>query len=275
MVFCSNCGTEITDNSNYCYNCGQDLTKYQEKSSAVDMGHSEVGLKDDQLKKVLHEPIAPYLSSTYNILNHLVEGLVLAAILYVISIHWGQLTLPIVLNIIYCVGLVFVIWYSNIIYQQYVVARASAFEIIIPIIIGIFQCVLALAVALPIYIFTLLVIPIKASLLFLIWNQNRKNKDPLAVKIWIEHYKALGSQFAQDMFYEFTKYGNSQQRLMVPIIIIIGILTIFNYFFPLDSAIKTYISFIILITFLILSTYFDLNHFFNHSEKLKKYGYKW
>jgi zinc-ribbon domain len=276
-MFCVNCGAEIPDNSSYCLNCGQDLGKYQEKSSAfdVDMEHSEVVLKDEYLEKVLHEPVAPYLSSTLNIINHLVEGLVLAAIFYVITIYWGQLTLPIVCNLIYCIGLVIVLWHSNITYQQYIVARVSIFETLIPIIIGIFQCVLVLAVVQPIYIFTLLVIPIKSMLVLLLWDQNRKNKDPIAFKIWKEHFKKLGSEFSKDMFDEFRKAGETGMRLTFFIIIIISILTLFNYFAPIDSAIKTYISFIILVIFLILNSYFDLNHFFNNSEKLKKYGYKW
>jgi hypothetical protein len=239
------------------------------------MKHSEVDLKDEQLEIVLHEPVAPYLSSTLNIINHLIHGLVLAAIFYVITIYWGQLTLPIVCNLIYCIGFVIVNWHSNMIYQQYIVARVSIFETILPIIAGIFLCVLALSVAQPIYIFTLLIIPIKITIVLMLWNQNRKNKDPIAFKIWKEHYKKLGSEFAQDMFDEFRKVGETGLRVTFFIIICISILTLFNYFVPIDSAIKTYISFIILVTFLILISYFDLNHAFNNSEKLKKYGYKW
>lgn len=274
-MFCVNCGAEITDNSNYCSNCGQDLNKYQEKTPIIEMKHSKNELMKNDLMKVLHEPVAPYFSNTINILNQLVEGLVLAAIFYVLAINWGQLTLPIVLNIIYCVGLVIVIWYNNVILQQYV-TWASPFETLFQIVWGIFQCVLVLAAAQPIYIFTLLIIPIKIMIVLLLWNLNHKNKDPQALKIWNEHYKAFGSQFAQDMFDEFKKFGNTQMRTTsYVIIIIIGLLTLFNYFAPIDSAIKTYISFIILLIFLIMSTYFNLNHFFNNSEKLKKYGYKW
>jgi len=33
-------------------------------------------LTDDQIRKVLHEPVAPYVVNVYNTLMHLVEGLV-------------------------------------------------------------------------------------------------------------------------------------------------------------------------------------------------------
>jgi len=48
---------------------------------------SEDELTDYQLRKVLHEPVAPHLTHVYTTLTHLVQGLVLAAIFYVISIQ--------------------------------------------------------------------------------------------------------------------------------------------------------------------------------------------
>ena len=67
------------------------------------MKSSEDELTDYQLKKVLHEPLAPYLASAYNTLTHLVQGLVLAAIFYV-SIQ-QQITPPIACNLLISFGL--------------------------------------------------------------------------------------------------------------------------------------------------------------------------
>lgn len=273
-MFCINCGAEITDNNNYCSNCGQNLSKYQ-KSSDIAMKHSEINLYEQQWKKVLHEPIAPYLTSSYNIQNNLVEGLVLAVTFMVTFQYWGQMNLPILLKIFYCIGFVIVMWHNSLLYQQYIVTRISFFEKIIPIMIGVFQCFLALSVAQPIYIFTLIIIPLKSLLVINLFVLYRKHKNPISFEIWKEHYRTLGSDFAQDMYDEYVKSLRSTVRQVFIVIILISILTLFNYFAPLDSAIKTYISFIILVIFLIMSTYFDLNYSFNNSEKLKKYGYKW
>jgi hypothetical protein len=75
------------------------------------MDSSEYELTDEQLRKVLHEPVGPYVLEAYNTELHLVEGLVLAALFYVITIQ-PHITLPIVCNLIICVGFVITFWYG-------------------------------------------------------------------------------------------------------------------------------------------------------------------
>ena len=94
-------------------------------------------LTERHYRKVLHEPLAPYVTQTYNTLMHLVQGLVLAAIFYVISIHWGQLTLLIVCNLIICVGGLISLWYSYNTNTQYFIMRATILTTTIPVAMGI------------------------------------------------------------------------------------------------------------------------------------------
>jgi len=231
--------------------------------------------KDDiQLAKVLHEPLAPYLASVYNNLTHLVQGLVLAALFYMISIQ-EQITLPIALNLIICFGFVVVIWHTFIVHNQYIVIRASIFDTLLPIVLSVCQCALALTVNQPIYIFTLLIFPIFITLELIILNAYVKNKDPLALEIFKERYKELGSQFTQDFYDELRKFEKiTTQRKVPALLIILGLLTVFNYSSSINSEMKTYISFIIIGIFLFLMGYLDLNKILNRSQ-LRDYGYKW
>jgi len=235
---------------------------------------SENELEDYELKNVLHKPLAPYVASMNGILIHLVQGLVLAALFYVISIqeHWTPLLLG---SLIISFGLVIGIWYNYITNNQYHVMRITIMDVIIPIVLAVFQCALALAINQPIYVFTLLVITINIMIEFIYLNSYIKNKDSLALGIFKEHYKKLEFQFAQNVYDEFIRFHIVSMKSVFLFIIILGILTLFDYYFPLNLEIKSYISFIIIGIFLIMGVYYDLNRFFNNSEKLKKYGYKW
>jgi hypothetical protein len=236
---------------------------------------SENELTKRHIKKVLHEPMAPYLASVYNILTHLVQGLVLAALFYVMSIQ-THITPLIVCNLIISFGFVVVIWHTFINHNQYIVMRISTIDTLLPIILAVCQCLLALAINQPIYIHTLLIFPIIIMLEIIALNAYIKNKDPIALEIFEEHFQDLGTQFAQDLYEEFRNFEEiTIKRNMITLLIILSILTIFNYFAPLNLTLKTYISTIVVGIIIIMIGYFDLNRFFNNSEKLKKYGYKW
>lgn len=229
---------------------------------------------DYKLKKVLHEPVAPNVSTAYFILINLVQGLVLAAILSTIRIP--EIWTPIVVgNLIISFGFVIGIWYNFITNTQYHVMRITIFDVIIPVVLFVCQYALALTINQPVYIFTLAVIPIYVMIEFIFLNGYLKNKDPLALETYKEHYEVLGLQFAQDIYDEYIKFHIVYLKQVFFAIIIVGILTIFNYLFPLNLEIKAYISITVVGIFIITGVYYDLNHFFNNSEKLKKYGYKW
>ena len=240
------------------------------------MKHSEDKLPKRHYRKVLHEPLAPYVVNTYNTLTHLVQGLVIAAIFYVLT-TLPPITPLIVCNLIICLTLLIFVWYIYLTTSQYFVIRASPFNTIIPVTLGFTQVALALNIDQPIYIFTFFLIPVFIIFLGQIVDNILKDSKPMAFEIWSEHFRELGTQFAQDMFDEYRRYQKVGLRNGILGIILIGLLTLFNYFFPLNLTIKGYISFIIIEPLFIIVGFYlsDMNRFFNNSEKLKKYGYEW
>jgi len=231
-------------------------------------------LTDYQLKKVLHEPLAPYVANVYNTLIHLVQGLALAALFYVISIQ-EQFTPVIIINLIICFGYIITIWHGNIINNQYNVMRPTIFDTLIPIVLAVFQSILALSVNQPFYIFNLILIIIIFTVDIQFLNSYRKSRKPLALEVFKEHFKRLDLQFAQDLYIEFRNFEKNVITKIIMFAIFFIILTIVLYFLPLNVEFKIYISSIAIAIFLILGSYNDLNHWFNNSDKLKKYGYEW
>jgi len=230
---------------------------------------------DYQLRKVMHEPVGPYVVSAYTTVMHLVQGLVLAALFYVITIQ-PQITPIIIFKVAISLGIVITIWHHVLTNTQYGSAiRASIYNTLFPIGWGLFQVILALTFNYPLYIFTLLIIPIFLITIIHLLDHVKKHENPQAFKTWKAHYKGFNPQFVQDLYDEFTSFEKDQMTKIIYFTIVLAVLVAFNYFFTLNLEIETYVSLTIIGIFIVLSNYFDLNHFFNHSEKLKKYGYRW
>ena len=232
-------------------------------------------LTGDQLRKLMHEPVGPYVIEAYTTVMHLVQGLVLAALFYVITIQ-PQITPIIVFKVAICVGIVITIWHSVLTNTQYgSTIRGSIYNTVLPIFWGVFQLILAFSFDFPLYIFLLLMIPIFVIAILHTWDHVIKNRRPQAFKIWKAHFKGFNPQFVQDLFDEFTRFEKDTVVKILYFTIALGVLTAFNYFITWNLEIQTYISLTIIGIFIIMATYSDLNRFFNNSEKLKKYGYKW
>lgn len=168
------------------------------------------------------------------------------------------------------------LWYSILTNTQYGSAiRASVLNTLFPVVIGAIQVALAYAISPPIYIFTLLLISLFVMTIIHTQDHVKKHKEPQALEIWKGNYKEIGSQFTEDIFSEFRRFEKDIVNKLFFIVILLCVLTLFNYFFPLNLTIKGYISFIIIGILIIMQLTFDLNLFFNNSKKLKKYGIKW
>lgn len=232
-------------------------------------------LTDDQLRKIMHEPVGPYVIEAYTTVMHLVQGLVLAALFFVIT-EQPQITPIIVFKLVISVGIVITIWHNVLTNTQYgSTTRGSIYNTLLPIVWGIFQVLLAFSFDYPLYIFILLMIPIYVIAILHTWDHIIKNSRPQAFKIWKAHFKGVKPHFVQDLFDEFTRFEKDTTAKCLYFTIVLGALTLFNYFITWNLEIQTYISLTIIGIFIIMANYFDLNRFFNNSEKLRKYGYKW
>ena len=84
------------------------------------------------------------------------------------------------------------LWYSILTNTQYGSAiRASVLNTLFPVVIGAIQVALAYAISLPLYIFTLLLIPLFIITIIHTQDHVKKHKEPQALEIWKGHYKEM------------------------------------------------------------------------------------
>lgn len=199
----------------------------------------------------------------------------LAALFYMITMQ-PALTPVIIFKVALSVTIVIGIWHHVLTNTQYGSAlRASIYNTLFPVAWGLFQIILVFAIDYPIYIFTLLTIPIFIVTIVHEWDHVKKHKKSQAFKIWKGHFKEFDPQFVKDLFEVFTSYEKDQITKISYCIAVLAFLTVFNYFISWNITIQTYITLIIMGLFFTMAIYFDLNHYLNNSEKLKKYGYEW
>lgn len=228
-----------------------------------------------QLKKILHEPIAPYLADTYNVVIHLVHGVVLGALFYIISIQ-ENFDILIAFKVFVVFLLVCLIWHSYLVHNLYGAWRIGIFDTIIPLVFALSQCLLVLAIPKNIFIFSLFftIIPIIGFFAYL--NAFIRLGEPEAIELYKEHFKDQGTEFAESLYLELRSFDKGAMVSMVIIAAVLGVITALSYYIQaLSEEIKTYIVIIIILLLFILLSRYDLKYKLNKSEKLKKYGYRW
>jgi hypothetical protein len=228
-----------------------------------------------QIIKVLHEPIAPYLTNTYNILIQLIQGFVLAELLFILS-RGDYYNIQLVGKTIVVLSVVALIWHHYLVSNQYLVTRAGAQDTIIPLCLAVLQVLLILAMPLRSYYFSfsLMLITLVSSLVYL--NLYTKYKNPIAKEIFRVHFRELGPEFAEDIYSEIINYDKKSSYFLAFVSAVLGLMTIVNYhvqFIP--DEFKGYLVIVVAEAIIILLFYFDLKYVLNHSVKLKNYGFRW
>jgi hypothetical protein len=228
-----------------------------------------------QLRKVMHEPIAPYMAHTYNTLIHLVQGIVFGALFYIISIQ-ENVDILFTLKVVDVLLLTCLIWHYYLVHDQYIAWRARIRDTVVPIALGLSQCMLILAIPKTIFIFSLWFISIPIVGFFAYFNPFTGYKDPDAIELFREHFKDQDPEFAENLYSELRSFDISAMIAMVIVAVLLGVITALNYYIQaLSEEIKTYL-FIIISGLIFMSLFkYDLKYKLNKSEKLKKYGYRW
>ena len=228
-----------------------------------------------QLKKVLHEPIAPYLASTYTTVTHLTQGVVLGALFYIISIQ-EHLDILIAFKVFPVFLTICVIWHSYLLYIQYTAWRAGICDTVIPIVFAIFQSLLILTIPSTSFIFALCFTFIPIIGFFAYLNVFVKSGAPHIIELFKEHFKEQGSEFAESLYLEVRGFSKDAMVAMSITAAVWGILAALNYYIQaLSEEIKTYLFTIVSSSILMLLLRYDLRYKLNKSEKLKAYGYRW
>lgn len=106
-----------------------------------------------KLKKVLHEPVAPYFANMYNTLISIVQGVALGSLFCIISSQ-KDLNRLIVCKSIITLLVMCTIWHRYVTHTQYIAWRLGIFDTLIPILFAMLQFLLVLAIPISIFYFS-------------------------------------------------------------------------------------------------------------------------
>ncbi|MGZ4905946.1 MAG: hypothetical protein ACXV5H_11120 [Halobacteriota archaeon] len=226
-----------------------------------------------QIKQVLHEPISPYVTDSFNTATHLIQGVNLAALFYVISIQtkFDLLVAGKILVLFLMIGL---IWYSYLTQNQFVGWRPRKRDTIIPISFALTQCLLAVSIHQPIYVFAFFFTLILVVGFLGFANPYSGNAKPDAALLFKEHFKAQGAKFAEDFRLEIINIDKRLMTSMISFVAFFGIITALLYLFQSVDEVASYAFVALCGVFIVTLFHFDFMYFLNHSETMKKYGYK-
>jgi hypothetical protein len=251
-------------------------TKVKEKPT-IEVKQLEDDSQQDkcQIKSVLHEPISPYVASSFNTVTALAQGVSLAALFYVISTQ-AELNLSILSKILVLFLLISYIWYSYLTQNQYTAWRPRAQDTVIPIFLAVTQCLLTVSIRQPIFVFSFFFTLLMVVGFFAALNPYTGDQTPYAIRLFHEHYKDQCEGFAEDFRLEIINFDKFLMLATTSLAIVFSLFTALLYLtYPANELVKSYLLTAFCGLILLAMFRFDFRYYVNHSKKLKKYDFVW
>lgn len=228
-----------------------------------------------QIKSTLHEPVSSYLTHSYNMVTQLVQSVNLAALFFVISIQ-QEFNLLFACKVIVLLLLICLIWHSYIYQDQFISWRPRKRDTITPIFFFITQSILTVTINQPIFIFALFFTLVPIVGFFGYYNPYTGYKQPDSLKLFKEHFKGEGEEFAENFHSELMSFDKQASKNMASVALILGLTTVlFFYTQPFYELIKSYLFIVSCGLIIIALLHFDMKYYLTNSQRLQKYGYNW
>lgn len=232
-----------------------------------------------KLKKVLHEPVAPYFANTYNTLISVVQSLALGALLYIVKKEFNLLiVLP---KSIVTFGVICVIWHRYVINTQYIAWRLSFLDTLIPMCFALGQFWLILTIPKTAFDFSLALICLSILGFFAYLNatlrlKGTKLKGSELKGLLDEHF--MDKTFSKHFFQELYSFEKGAMVFTIVMFIVSVILTAGNYFININSFSeegKTYVTTAVLALMIFIMIRYDLRHKLKESKESKELKKWW
>ncbi|HAG51760.1 MAG: hypothetical protein A2056_00910 [Deltaproteobacteria bacterium GWA2_42_85] len=225
-------------------------------------------------EKDLHEPLSPYVSSAYNTLCSVTQGVALGALFYVLS-STKQLTCLIYLKCFVVALLIALLWHRYVVHNQFSVWRLGIPDTLIPIAFAIMQVWLALVVPKSITWFSGVLAIISAIGILAYANTIYGFNKKEAEQLFREHYSEEENDFAEALHYEINSFQKSSWKHMLYSTLLMSFLTSINYTNWLSEDNKTYITTFFAVIIIALVFWFDLRWWLNNSRSAQIKKYHW
>lgn len=160
-------------------------------------------------EQLFHEPLSPYISTTYNTLLSVVQGVALGGIFYTLfTAHSANaLTWELCIRLLIAGSLIAVLWHRYVIHNQFAVWRLAFQDTAIPFLFAASQFWLVLSLRSDIQWFTgaLTTVAAIGSLAYI--NTVRRYQKPQTVQHFVRHVKRFRSLHPEDFDVDPSAFG--------------------------------------------------------------------
>ena len=256
-------------------------------------------------KLILHEPIAPYFTNTYNTLLSVVQGLSLGYLFIKFGEYINHATINkdysrlnflhklLIFSIpehcdflfkfilIFCMAAL--LWHRYVVHDQYLAWRLNWFDTFILMLFALIQYLLILSLDQTLYDFTFFTFIFYILGLLAYFYAQRKNKKEHAQLIYKEHVinldennEQIGIEFSDIFLNEVNKFEKKADiTMLICILIHLLFIIIFSFINNPNWHVLTIIYFCISFLMLIILFRFDLQFHLKKAKSLDKYNIPW
>lgn len=224
--------------------------------------------------KQLHEPLSPYVSSAYNTLCSVTQGVALGGLFWVLSTE--PFTLYLFLKCTVVVLLIGLIWHRYVINDQLVGWHLSPTDTLIPILLVMFQFWLILAIKESIYLFSFAMTVISLGGIAAYQNSYKRSREIASRELLDEHYDGESETFKKDLHDVIVGFSSNERVTMAIVTALMAAITSINYYDKYFSE-GSHIIFttIIMITVILVLFYKDVRWELKNSKSTSISKYNW
>jgi hypothetical protein len=228
-----------------------------------------------QIKMVLHEPISPYTTISFNGVTSFAQGVSLAALFYVISTQ-REFDLAIVGRIAVLFLIIAWYWYFYLSTNQFCAWRPRARDTVSPMLIAVAEWLLILSIRQPTFVFSFCATLLAGVSIIAGLDACTGNQTPSSVQLFKEHYRDQCEGFAEDFRLEILRLYKSLTLATIGLTVFFSLITVLLYVtYPANELAKSYLLTALAGLLFVTLFRFDFRYYVNHSKKLQRYGFEW
>ena len=236
-------------------------------------------MKAGQSEKILHDPLSNYISGTYNTLMSVVQGVSLGGVFYVMQLqfdHGELITWESILKLSVVILLMSLLWHRYVVHNQFAVWRLEIQDTLIPIILGVLQFWLVLAIFCQIWWFSAALAAISAVGMVAYINTVWRYEKQETRQLFVEHFKNESEDFALSLWHEILKYQRLSTLNMAIIMVLNISVTVINLRLDIvGMTTKTLLTCILALIIILLAFALDQRWWLSRMAPENIRRYKW
>lgn len=232
--------------------------------------------KDVSLRKILHEPIAPYFASTYNTLMSVVLGVSIGMLFSVLFWKVSNFSTIILVKAIVSGLFIGLVWHRYVTHTQHIVWRLGMFDTVIPMGFAGLQLYMISMIQQNAFKFSMSVFFISVWGFFAYLNAHLKHNNANSQALFEQYFREEGKEFSFDFFWENSNFQKIALFSVLATSILFGVICAIIYLSDWSEETETYLACAVFIVVgIILFSCFDFRWVLNRSKKESLKNISW